>query len=604
MVAVTSVSAFMLTSSTTSAAPEEKSARIEVRNACSMESEVSNAHTATVSAGSYKDNIGTTVVSVVCNDNAGFAVYAIGFTNDTDGTTTMNGLQGGTIATGLAKQGNTSSWSMKLSTYDNDAYAPTIENDYDDYNVVPDDYIMVASYPAATTVSEPSVFKTSYAAYASMSQAADTYTGQVKYVMVHPSTGDAPEKEEPVVSPLDPDPDPTKDTVHPCMKIGDLACTDTDDDGEPDSLVFPANSLLRTYEIAYTNAGKPMYIEDANTTIGWRPMVESDYATVGGKEVRFAMQDIAMNLGDTANNKVCSAAANSLPDNSYIDQAFVMDIRDGKSYWITKYADNKCWMSQNLDLDLSTTKKLTHADTDLGWTTLNTNAELAPERDTITFDGSTTTTVSGWTDSYADPYSADPGTQYVVSSGTTSNDAVFYTLETCMNNNTPDITTDDRTAGECSHYHTGNYYNWTAAIASNDSTAISTQYDVAPDSICPAGWRLSQSLTAETKTEEVASEWNKLLVAQGITSKWGKTDEKTGYTTDGFKNIRHTPLFLVRAGYVYSGSLDGRAGYGYYWSSSVYSSYFAYSLGFNSSNVYPSYYYTRDRGFAARCVAR
>ena len=56
------------------------------------------------------------------------------------------------------------------------------------------------------------------------------------------------------------------------------------------------------------------------------------------------------------------------------------DIRDGKIYTVGKYADGNCWMSQNLDLDLSTDVTLTSENTDLPegqtWTpTKNTNVE-------------------------------------------------------------------------------------------------------------------------------------------------------------------------------------------------------------------------------------
>ena len=49
-----------------------------------------------------------------------------------------------------------------------------------------------------------------------------------------------------------------------------------------------------------------------------------------------------------------------------------------------------------------------------------------------------------------------------------------------------------------SHYHIGNYYNWTAAIATNDSSDVDYTYDDETgdydleiyQSICPTGWAL------------------------------------------------------------------------------------------------------------------
>ncbi len=48
----------------------------------------------------------------------------------------------------------------------------------------------------------------------------------------------------------------------------------------------------------------------------------------------------------------------------------LVDTRDGKKYWVAKLADENCWMTQNLALDLSTSKTLTSADTDItaNWT--------------------------------------------------------------------------------------------------------------------------------------------------------------------------------------------------------------------------------------------
>ena len=64
------------------------------------------------------------------------------------------------------------------------------------------------------------------------------------------------------------------------------------------------------------------------------------------------------------------------------DTVRLQDTRDGKYYWVAKLPDNNCWMTQNLDLDLSTSKTLTPADTNIprNWTPST----------------STTTTISGY----------------------------------------------------------------------------------------------------------------------------------------------------------------------------------------------------------------
>ncbi len=173
--------------------------------ACSMNSDdaASDPHTDELMPGDYKSEIGTTNVQVFCNDFAGFAVYAIGASSNTDGNTNLVGQTSSqTIPTGTNTTGSVSNWAMKLIKVTNPTsgdpivYNPenlSIENGYDNYSVVPSDYTKVASYKAASGPSTTdrtlgSKLQTTYAASASASQAADTYVGQVKYLLVHPAT--------------------------------------------------------------------------------------------------------------------------------------------------------------------------------------------------------------------------------------------------------------------------------------------------------------------------------------------------------------------------------------------------------------------------------
>lgn len=129
------------------------------------------------------------------------------------------------------------------------------------------------------------------------------------------------------------------------------------------------------------------------------------------------------------------------------EQIQLMDSRDGKMYWVAKLPDGNCWMTQNLDLDLSTSKALTSADTNIpkNWTPRT----------------STTTTISGYNSDTGKSY--NPGDKYYEGSYSASDPTTM-------------------------HYHVGNYYQWSAATAGYTGTSQSTQ------SICPKGWTLpSQS---------------------------------------------------------------------------------------------------------------
>ncbi len=123
------------------------------------------------------------------------------------------------------------------------------------------------------------------------------------------------------------------------------------------------------------------------------------------------------------------------------EQIQLKDSRDGKVYWVGKLTDNNCWMTQNLDLDLSTSKTFTPADT-------NIPSNWPPS--------TSTTTGSSFSGYGIDTgKSHDPGN-------------VYY----------------ENTSGADQHYHVGNYYQWSAATAGYTGTSESTQ------SICPKGWHL------------------------------------------------------------------------------------------------------------------
>lgn len=175
---------------------------VTVGAACTLSGTETAPHTSTISNGLSSNGIGTTVLKTTCNDSGGYALYAIGYTDDTYGNTslTYTAPDGVTtdssynIPTGTATSGNTSSWAVMLDTVPGSTLA-TIENGYRNYNVVPEDYTKVASLNTITDpgthASGSSVF-TTYQAYISPTQPAGTYTGKVKYTMVHPSTAPTP----------------------------------------------------------------------------------------------------------------------------------------------------------------------------------------------------------------------------------------------------------------------------------------------------------------------------------------------------------------------------------------------------------------------------
>ena len=541
-------------SSATGVASDSKTstASVTVTASCSMTATVDTTHTATLpngtwsgGSGYYPDGIGQTTIQTFCNDPNGYAIYTVGFTGgSTAGSNTV--LHSSSldtsydIATGTATSGNTSNWSMKLSkvTNSSQSYLPnnlSIVNGYDSYHTVPATYQKVANYSSATDATLGSKLTTTYAAYISGTQPAGTYTGQVKYTLVHPSSGTVPAADN--------------------------------------------------------------------------------------------MQDVQYWGGSLAVG----------------EEKTVTDGRDGKSYTVarlcTGYSGENCtssqlWMTQNLDLQIGGTYngnpiELTSENTNLTtayaadgttlldgytvdasgvikWTPAG-NATVTGSPATISdfsSSGSTTTVVSGWTNNSYAPYQAEGQLNgsdvYMYSSGTTDYDIIYNTLTDC--------TTAGHTAAECAHYKIGNYYNFTAASAMNDSSAYIAQYTVMPNSICPKGWRLPKGIT---ENGTAISEFNQLLIAQGVTTGTdltGSTD--TEYTTNGFDMIRATgahgdPLYFVRSGNVNGTTLYLAQSLGHYWSNTIATpGTYSYYLRFTSGGIWPAYQPYRYVGRSVRCVAK
>ena len=125
----------------------------------------------------------------------------------------------------------------------------------------------------------------------------------------------------------------------------------------------------------------------------------------------------------------------------------LIDKRDDKMYWVAKLADGNCWMTQNLNLSLST------------------RTALIPETSDVTNPwtprSSTTTSISG----YGPNDSDETGKSY----------ATNRSYEGTYDSSNP----------ESAHYLVGTYYQYSAATAGCDLSVGGCA-----NSICPAGWHL------------------------------------------------------------------------------------------------------------------
>ena len=250
------------------------------------------------------------------------------------------------------------------------------------------------------------------------------------------------------------------------------------------------------------------------------------------------------------------------------DEAQATDSRDGKVYYVAKLADGNIWMTQNLDHDIGdiTGGTYTSADTDLP-----ANSSWTPSASEETYATSGTT----WNGSYIEPESYDPGDLcWTENLNTNWNGTLSTETESCAQNG--------------NHYHIGNYYNWTAAVAMSDSSSYVDIDDDVNQSICPAGWRLPRDTGSGSFTNLVTEyDWDSSsYMFTGSYTAWGE------------------PLRLALGGYWYGGSSFVASG-GYFWSSVVDDSYYAYYLDVSADgNVYPQGFGLRNGSYSVRCVAR
>ena len=230
----------------------------------------------------------------------------------------------------------------------------------------------------------------------------------------------------------------------------------------------------------------------------------------------------------------------------------VVDSRDGKSYTVARLADGNLWMTQNLDHDIDSTKTYTPADTDIP-------ANWTPSTSTYT-----TTT---WNGSITAPESYDPGTLY---------------WSGIANDSTP-------VSSGNSHYHLGNYYNWTAAVAMNDTSSYITRKTLIDQSICPAGWTLPRVGSGED-------------TFYGLWSEYGYDDDSG--TFSNISTLTGSPAYFAPTGYWY-GYFEEFGEISHLWSPVVSDTFNVYGAGFvMDGKGYQSEGSLRVDGIPIRCIAR
>ena len=308
-----------------------------------------------------------------------------------------------------------------------------------------------------------------------------------------------------------------------------------------------ANPLPDTLESAYAKA-------------------EKQKATIDGHDY-YAMQDMS--------STICA-------DVDIPSELQVYDSRDNHIYTIGRLADERCWLLDNLALDL------TNSTTLAALSDTNTNASstaLGYLRGTTSRDPSqdpdgnfATAGVANWTSDYS--YSAP----------------LINTSKENESNGT--ITNPNDTLVEAANWKYGIYYNYCAASAGSycygngttegvsldrQNTAIDAEFD-----ICPAGWRMPTGGSVESDGGEYQNLYDQY-------------ENAADGQTLAFRKAFHATM----QGMYYGSQASYQGGEGWYWSSTKQSDHYMYILySYYTPMISAASTATHYYGHTVRCIAK
>ena len=549
---------------------------ITVPVSCSLEGTGMTSHNANIVNGTYQADIGSTTLKAFCNDDEGFAIYAIGYTDNEYGKTVLtNSTLGSTydIATGTATSGNTSNWAMKLATNASATYAVTLDNGFGAYSSVPSAYTKVAHRDSGTdigTTATGAELTTTYAAFVNQTQPAGTYIGKVIYTLVHPANADPGQQE--------------------------MEC-------DPGKICYNPNTATALGEMgrqsASNNASVDLWASNFSRTgygfAGWNDKFDYSGNYYGPNETITAPSDVETNglsfyavwiksAGSIQNWNGCNSLASGAT-------TALTDERDNQTYAVAKLADGKCWMIENLRLD-NTASHNTDGSLAQGY-----NSSFIGLADPESADFSNSTTANSL-------YSTDGST-----AATISDNYQGYRFPRYNNFNTSSKQSSSGYSASGNTYSMGNYYTWHAAIA--DTTYYNTNnQSIENTSLCPAGWRLPKGGKTTVNTTADFYILGKALMnnqepdqnASNGYGYYGSTLTNTSGDT-ATKAFRKYPNNFLYSGVFNDSSAFDRGSRGYYWSSTVRDYGNSYGLYLGSSNVFPGTDYDyKSRGDAIRCT--
>ncbi len=583
-------------------------------------------HNASMTGGQYKTDIGSANINAVCNDTNGFAVYAIGYSNDTYGNNKMvSSTVDHTydIPTGKYTSGATnSSWSIKLTPVSG-TYAPTIRNDaeynYTDFEIIPSTYTKVAYRTSATDTGAGAIganFTTTYGIYVSTTQPADSYTGKVKFTLVHPNDASAP------LAPLAESDCPANkicyapnasDIVGSMSSLGTVTASAT---AGAQSIPSNATPTLIAPNYSRSNYGfagwSPDFVATSSSTI-YGPNQTITTSTSGTGDADVSQHGLILypvwvaSTGNLQSWNGCTSLtqASASGVNTLASVTALTDQRDNNTYAVARLSDGHCWMIENLRLDSTDSDNSTGAlSQGYGISATYGNFGGLADSENANFTDSTTANSLYYSGTQDGTASIDIGTTNYPD----------YRMPRYNNNNTNrSLTASYNGTGNTTYYQWygyGNYYTWHAIIADLTYNGTNNQ-STTGTSLCPTGWRLPQGGNkTRIESNDDNDFWNLTVDALNGGINPANYDSfsspyYTGSTEAGpvSAKLRSYPNNFVYSGYFYAASAYDRSRSGSYWSSTAYGYNSSYYLYLYSSYVGPGTGGSNKySGLFARCL--
>lgn len=572
---------------------------IFVPTACTMSGVVNSGeeHSAKLQNGLYREDIGKTTLNIICNDNEGFSIYAVGDTNDEYGNTVLDGhvvSPSFDIATGTATSGSVSNWSMKLSTDSEALSAVSILNGFSAYSNIPDTYTKVASRDSLTSSgSQNASLDTTYAVYINGTQPADTYSGQVKYTLVHPHNEAPPEPQATA---------PGYIAYYPNTSVYEGSMGQ-----QP---LVPSDTSATLLASNYSRAG--FGFAGWNTSYDYSGDFYGPNETITFEAGQFTDGESGLSLyavwveseGIIQNWTGC----NSLSPTSYNPSTGLLnadlssvtaltDIRDNQSYAIAKLADGNCWIIENLYLTSESTRDESSRLLSQGYGKSDVYGNfigLANSENGNFTNTSASNSIYGIVDSSE------------INIGAFDNP--IYRLPRYNDTNTVNRGTNVNNS-YANTFGYGNYYNWAAAMAStkyytssdNAGESEVENSNFANTSICPAGWRLPYGLSYNDTLHD--GEIAALDRAMGGNGRTDSINAVTGLSTSFY--WRKFPNNFVFSGNYNGNSVDSKGSAGFYWTTTASESDKARGLRISSTSISPAVdAYRKYYGFSVRCLVQ